>query len=160
MRTPSLPTVLVASLIAAFVLLGLQKAGYWGQPARVEPPPPTPAALAFRRAQAEAEAAQDTAARLAEVQQPAETIEVLPEGEGRDATFALCTACHSTAIIRRSRFSRERWDELLDWMTEVQGMAPLEGAAREEVLDYLARSFPPETAPGGGRRATNPFLND
>ena len=56
-----------------------------------------------------------------------ETEDVLPAGEGRAETFGYCVACHSSAIIRRSGFSRERWDGLMDWMTEKHGMAPLEG---------------------------------
>ena len=47
------------------------------------------------------------------VAQPAaepETEDVLPAGEGRAETFGYCVACHSSAIIRRSGFSRERWD--------------------------------------------------
>jgi hypothetical protein len=69
--------------------------------------------------------------------------------------FHACTACHGTTVIRRSRLSRERWDELMDWMTEKHGMAPLEGAFRSLVVDYLARAFPPAAGP---RRGANPFL--
>jgi hypothetical protein len=87
----------------------------------------------------------------------AEDEAALPEGEGRADTFAACTGCHSTAIIRRSRFTRDQWDGLLDWMTERQGMPPLETEQRALVLDYLARHF----GPGGqGPRARqNPFLD-
>ena len=84
-----------------------------------------------------------------------ETEEVLPAGEGRAETFGYCVACHSTAIIRRSGFGRERWDGLMDWMTETHGMAPLEGELRARIVDYLATAFPPRGAP---RRAENPFL--
>ena len=85
-----------------------------------------------------------------------ETPEALPEAPGREETFYACTACHGTAVIRRSRLSREGWDGLMDWMTEKQGMAPLEGEKRRVIVDYLARAFPPGTQrqPRGG----NPFL--
>ena len=85
-----------------------------------------------------------------------ETPEALPEAPGREETFYACTACHGTAVIRRSRLSREGWDGLMDWMTEKQGMAPLEGEQRRVIVDYLARAFPPGTQrqPRGG----NPFL--
>lgn len=92
------------------------------------------------------------------VAQPAaegETEEVLPTGEGRAETFGYCVACHSSAIIRRSGFSRERWDGLMDWMSEKHGMAPLEGELRARIVDYLAAAFPPRGVP---RRAENPFL--
>ncbi len=67
-----------------------------------------------------------------------------------------CTACHGTAVIGRSRLTREGWDELMDWMAEKQGMAPLEGEERRVIVDYLARAFPPGTRQQ--RRGGNPFL--
>ena len=79
---------------------------------------------------------------------------VLAEGEGRSETFAYCTVCHNTALIRRSAFSRERWDDLMDWMAEKQGMNPLEGEFRETIVNYLAQHYGPRTR--GGR---NPFLD-
>jgi len=81
---------------------------------------------------------------------------VLPEGEGRSETFGYCTACHNTALIRRSRLSREQWDGLMDWMTEKHGMNPLEGEFRDMIVNYLAGHFGPAQAPARGR---NPFLN-
>ncbi|SHI79361.1 hypothetical protein SAMN02745194_01071 [Roseomonas rosea] len=140
------------------------------RPVPPAPLPPTPAALATAEADARAAAiraeagrqeaeraaaAKAEADRLAAVQHPAETEDVLPAGNGREEVFARCTACHSTAIIRRSGFSRARWDELMDWMTEKQGMAPLEGDVRVLVVDYLAQHF----APRRGPRNANPFLN-
>ena len=140
------------------------------RPVPPAPNPPTPMALATAEADARAAALRDEAARataareaaakaeaerLAALQNPRETEDILPAGQGREEVFARCTACHSTAIIRRSGFSRARWDELMDWMTEKQGMAPLEGEMRSLVVDYLAEHFPPRRGP----RNTNPFLN-
>ncbi|MGK7861753.1 hypothetical protein [Falsiroseomonas sp. E2-1-a4] len=93
---------------------------------------------------------------LDEATQPAEEPSVLPAGDGQEEVFYACTACHSTAIIRRSRFSRERWDELMTWMTEVHGMNPLEGEERTLIVTYLAQHYGPAQAPARGR---NPFLN-
>ena len=95
----------------------------------------------------------EAAAALAE-QQEEET--VLAEGEGRSEVFGYCTACHSTALIRRSAFTRERWDELMDWMTEKHGMNALEGEFRDTIVDYLARHYGPRAR---GPRGGNPFLN-
>ncbi|WP_376090623.1 hypothetical protein ACE7GA_20175 [Roseomonas sp. CCTCC AB2023176] len=92
-----------------------------------------------------------------EVQRPEETEDVMPAGEGRTEVFGLCTACHSSAIIRRSGLSRERWDGLMDWMTEKHGMPPLEGEFRETIVNYLAQHFPPRRTP---RNASNPFLQN
>jgi mono/diheme cytochrome c family protein len=83
--------------------------------------------------------------------------EVLPEGAGREEAFYRCTACHGTAVIRRSHLSRERWDELMDWMTEKHGMPPLDGEERRLIVDYLAGAFPPQQRRRGG---ANPFLAD
>jgi len=80
----------------------------------------------------------------------------LPAGNGQEEVFYACTACHSTAIIRRSAFPRTQWDGLMDWMTEKHGMNPLEGEERKLIVDYLAQHFGPRTAPARGR---NPFLN-
>ena len=88
----------------------------------------------------------------------AETPEALPEGNGREDTFYRCTACHSTAVIRRSRLSRERWDELMDWMTERHGMPPLEGDERQVIVGYLAGAFPPQEQRRRG--LANPFLTE
>ncbi|MCS6890126.1 MAG: hypothetical protein RMK64_02955 [Rhodovarius sp.] len=87
----------------------------------------------------------------------AEDPSVLPDAPNRDEIFYLCTACHGTAVITRSRLTRQQWDDLMTWMTEVHGMAPLEGRERQEVVDYLARHFGP--AQGPAARARNPFLN-
>ena len=95
----------------------------------------------------------ETTAVLAE-QQEEET--VLAEGEGRSEVFGYCTACHNTALIRRSAFTRERWDGLMDWMTEKHGMNPLEGEFRDTIVDYLARHYGPRAR---GPRGGNPFLN-
>jgi hypothetical protein len=81
---------------------------------------------------------------------------VLAEGEGRSEVFGYCTACHNTALIRRSAFTRERWDELMDWMAEKHGMNPLEGEFRDTIVDYLARHYGPRAR---GPRGGNPFLN-
>jgi hypothetical protein len=86
----------------------------------------------------------------------AEEESVLADGEGRSETFAYCTACHNTALIRRSAFSRDRWDELMDWMVEKHGMNPLEGEFRATIVDYLARHYGPRAA---GPRGGNPFLD-
>jgi cytochrome c553 len=104
--------------------------------------------------------AQGDAARQADqaraIERTTEEETVLAEGEGRSETFGYCTACHNTALIRRSRFTRPQWDGLMDWMTERHGMNPLEGEFRTTIVDYLARHYGPAQAPARGR---NPFLN-
>ncbi|MBR0670943.1 hypothetical protein [Neoroseomonas soli] len=86
----------------------------------------------------------------------AEEETVLAEGEGRSEVFAYCTVCHNTALIRRSAFTRDRWDELMDWMAEKHGMNPLEGEFRQAIVDYLATHYGPRQR---GPRGGNPFLD-
>jgi hypothetical protein len=85
------------------------------------------------------------------VEEPA----VFPEGSYRDEVFYLCTACHSSRLVRHQALSRERWDETLSWMSERHGMPELEGEERAHFLDYLTAHFGP-AAEGEPRRA--PFL--
>jgi hypothetical protein len=124
-----------------------------------EAPPPTPAAVAFQRAGAERTtraAAAAEQARLEAAARPTEDETTLAEGEGRAETFGYCTSCHSTALIRRSAFSRQRWDELMDWVSSYHRMNPLEGESRTLIVDYLAR----HCGEREGQGYTNPFLSN
>ncbi|WP_421994354.1 hypothetical protein [Roseococcus sp.] len=94
-------------------------------------------------------------AALAQTTPEPEEPSVLPAGEAQEVTFYACTACHSTAIIRRSALTRAQWDGLMDWMVDKQGMNPLEPAERGQIVDYLAQHFGPRAPP----RGRNPFLN-
>jgi hypothetical protein len=155
----TLERVAVGGLLVAVLLVLLDGTGPHVAPPRPAVPP-TPAAIAFQQAEAaaaaRAEAQRAQAAAAQAVTQPAEEETVLPEGHGRAETFGYCVACHSTAIIRRSHFSRDQWEGLMDWMTEKHGMNRLEGELRETIVTYLATHFAPVQAPSRGR---NPFLN-
>lgn len=72
------------------------------------------------------------------------TLESLPEREGRNETFAVCSACHSMRLVAQQGLDRDSWDETLDWMAEEQGMAELPTPLREQILDYLVWAFPAE----------------
>jgi hypothetical protein len=104
----------------------------------------------------DADLARRQAETAAEIAARVEEESVLAEGEGRSETFAYCTACHNTALIRRSAFTRERWDELMDWMVEKHGMNPIDGEFRATIVDYLAQHYGPRAR---GPRGGNPFLN-
>lgn len=65
----------------------------------------------------------------------------LPPGEAREDVYYTCNACHSLAIVRQQNLPRERWDYLMDWMVEEQGMAPMEPEVRARVVDYLAEHY-------------------
>lgn len=83
--------------------------------------------------------------------------EGLPEGPDRDAVYFNCSACHSIQLVTQQNLSRERWDELLDWMVKENGMHPLSPGARTRVINYLATHFGEDEEdwdglpPGAGR---------
>jgi cytochrome c len=66
-----------------------------------------------------------------------------PAGPGQAEAGALCNACHSLAIVKQQRLSRDVWDRLLDWMVKEQGMAEQTPERRLLILDYLAAHFGP-----------------
>ena len=82
-------------------------------------------------------------------------IDVFRDGAARVEVLWFCTACHSSELVRRQGLTRDRWDDLLTWMTDRHGMAPLEGTDRTKFLDYLSEALPPKPARG----FVNPFLN-
>ena len=61
----------------------------------------------------------------------------LAPGPGREEVYYLCAGCHSLAIVKQQRLSRESWEETLHWMIEEQGMAEPEPEEWSLVLDYL-----------------------
>ena len=84
-----------------------------------------------------------------------EDFDGLPPGEGREETHAICAACHSLRIVQQQGLSAERWDELLVWMTEKQGMPKLPADERQRIIAYLAKNYGPDR---GGRMRTNPMM--
>jgi len=83
-----------------------------------------------------------------------EDFDGLPPGEGREETHAICAACHSLRIVRQQGLDTDRWDDLMTWMTEKQGMPALPDAERKRIVAYLAKNFGPDR---GGRARTNPM---
>jgi hypothetical protein len=65
----------------------------------------------------------------------------LPPGPGQEVVYYTCNACHSIRLVTQQRLSRERWDGLLDWMVEEQGMAEPAPEDRELILDYLGTHY-------------------
>lgn len=149
----TLQGALLGVLLAATATLGLHRAGAWGVPPPRVAAPLTPAAIATARLAAAPRTAPTPAARPTAV--AAETEDVLPPGPARSDVFAACTGCHASAIIRRSALTRDRWDELMDWMTEKHGMPALEGEQRLSIVDYLAQNFAPRRS-----RVPSPFQTE
>jgi cytochrome c len=47
-------------------------------------------------------------------------------------------------VVTQQRLSRERWDQLLDWMVAEQGMAELTPEQRRVILDSLGTHYSPD----------------
>ncbi len=66
---------------------------------------------------------------------------ILTPGENMELVAAICSACHSLHMVAQQGLSRKRWDKMLDWMIEEQGMEELDDDVREAVLDYLSKYY-------------------
>lgn len=66
---------------------------------------------------------------------------VLVDKPGVDLTYGYCIACHSEKIVAQQGLTRERWDKMLVWMVEEQGMYEIEEPDRTIILDYLAENY-------------------
>ena len=62
----------------------------------------------------------------------------LPEGEGRDEVYVICSGCHSIKLVAQQGLSRDSWQESLEWMVDEQGMTEMDPETHTLVLDYLA----------------------
>ena len=67
----------------------------------------------------------------------------LPEGEGKKLLQQGCTSCHDLDVVVTQHASKERWQSLVQDM--VDRGAPLKEDEVKILIEYLAKSFPPET---------------
>ena len=64
----------------------------------------------------------------------------LPEGPGKQLVEVICSSCHSTERIEDKRWTRPQWqDKVLEMLQEEPDVTQAE---REQIVDYLAKSFP------------------
>lgn len=77
----------------------------------------------------------------------------LIKAEGWEVVRQTCTACHSAALVTQNSGSRNRWEYLIRWMQETQGLWPLPPEMEDSILDYLATHYGPRE---GARRAPLP----
>lgn len=82
----------------------------------------------------------------------------LPSGEGREAVYFTCRACHALDQFTDHQLSRTAWDGLITEMVSDNGMAEPEPWARTLMVGYLASYFGEKTEqdwqglpPGPGR---------
>ena len=61
----------------------------------------------------------------------------LPEGPGREAVLANCTACHSpSTMLQQPKIPREKWESIAKKMIETY-KAPVDEAAIPAIVDYM-----------------------
>jgi hypothetical protein len=65
----------------------------------------------------------------------------LVEGQGREDVFYNCGSCHSLRTVTNQRLQRWRWDQLLTWMVDEQGMAEPDPETRAAILEYLVAHY-------------------
>ena len=74
----------------------------------------------------------------------------LPEGPGKDLVEAVCTACHSLERVVAKRATKAEWqDKVLEMLQEDPDITQQE---RDQIVEYLAKNFPPKADPAGGKR--------
>src|SRR4051812_41466755 len=86
---------------------------------------------------------------------PESRAQELPDGAGKDVVQKACNVCHPATLVMGRQLSRDEWGAEVTKMVE-QG-AKLTDAEFTQVVDYLAKTFPPDpaaaqqAAAGGGR---------
>jgi competence protein ComEA len=73
-----------------------------------------------------------------------DALAVLPPGPGRDVLIKACSACHSAAMVARQRHDPQGWTDVVSTMVGRGARGTDEEL--EQVIDYLARSFPEQGA--------------
>jgi cytochrome c oxidase cbb3-type subunit III len=86
-----------------------------------------------------------SAAALAAALVPLECRAQLPDGPGRDVVQKACSTCHPVTMVVGRHLSREEWNAEVAKM--VQQGAKMSDAEYTQVVDYLAKMFPPEFPP-------------
>lgn len=64
----------------------------------------------------------------------------MPEGDGKDFVYLVCSDCHSMNHVLQKRYSRAGWRAALKRMTDDFGMAELERDETTLVLEYLTQA--------------------
>ncbi len=94
----------------------------------------------------------------ASVAQEDDPVVALPgDPEQKELVYYSCTACHSFKLVAQQGMSRERWDKLLHWMVEEQGMPEYPPEDWNAILDYLAAHYGQGGGQGGETDAAPAF---
>lgn len=77
----------------------------------------------------------------------------LVDAPGSELVVQHCIACHGPRQFLQQRASRDTWRALIRWMQRDHGMAALDEAIEDRIVEYLAEHYAPEQT---GRRAALP----
>jgi competence protein ComEA len=78
------------------------------------------------------------------------TAQSLPDGAGKDLVQVICTTCHSTERIVAKHMTKAEWQaKVLEMLQEEPDVTQPE---RDQIADYLARSFPPAEQLNGNEK--------
>lgn len=66
---------------------------------------------------------------------------ILAPGKNMALVASACSACHSLYLVTQQGLSKERWDEILTWMVDEQGMDEMDPDDREAILVYLSTYY-------------------
>jgi virginiamycin B lyase len=65
----------------------------------------------------------------------------LPDGKAKQLVEGMCASCHALQLITNSSgYTREHWRELVGYMIDLSS-----SPQQNDILDYLATNFPPNT---------------
>ena len=81
------------------------------------------------------------AAALAAIITPA-LAQNLPNGNGKEVTERICSACHDLSPITDAGFSRQDWETVVKSMIDMGATISPEQVA--VITNYLAANFPPK----------------
>jgi hypothetical protein len=64
--------------------------------------------------------------------------------DGWEIVKANCTPCHSARLVTQNHGSRARWEYLIRWMQDTQGLWQFQPEMEDTILDYLAEHYGPK----------------
>lgn len=68
----------------------------------------------------------------------------LPEGEGKQVTERVCSACHGIESVVSERHNKNEWQKVVDDMAS-RG-ADATDAELKQIVEYLTKYFAPKTS--------------
>jgi hypothetical protein len=68
----------------------------------------------------------------------------MPDGPGKELVQAVCTECHTLERVVAKRATKSEWqDKVLEMLQEDPDITQQE---RDQIVEYLAKNFPPKVA--------------